>query len=77
MICLKICIKLSFQNSYVKQMLTVIKRGFVLTKSVNAYQDGILRKIAKVSAKSQLYLTEAYLKSDSKKNIVIVIVTLV
>ena len=58
---------MSFQNSYVKQMLTVIKRGFVQNKSVNAFQDGIHRKIAKVSAKSQPYITEVYLKSDSKK----------
>ena len=64
---LKICIELSFQNSYVKQMLTVIKRGFVLTKSVNAFQDGIHRKIAKVSAKNQPYLTKAYLNTDSKR----------
>ena len=47
-------------------MLTAIKRGFVLTKSVNAFQDGIHRKIAKVSAKTQPYLMEAYLKSHSK-----------
>ena len=42
-------------------MLTAIKRGFVLTKSVNAFQDGIHRRIAKVSVKSQPYLIEAYL----------------
>ena len=57
---LKICIKLSFQNSYVKQMLTAIKRGFVLTKSVNAFQDGIHRRIVKVSAKDQPKLRDAY-----------------
>ena len=56
---LKFFIKLSFQNSYVKQMLTATKRGLVLTKSVNAFQDGIHRRIVKVSAKNQLYLMEA------------------
>ena len=66
MINLKIYIELSFQNTHVKRMLTAIKRVFVLTKSVNAFQDGIHRKIAKVSAKNQPYLTKAYLNSDSK-----------
>ena len=42
-------------------MLSAIKRGFVLTKSVNAFQDGIHRRIAIVSAKDQPYLMEAYL----------------
>ena len=40
-------------------MLTAIKRGFALTKIVNAFQDGIHKRIAKVSAKNQHYLTEA------------------
>ena len=58
---MKIWLKLSFQNSYVKQMLTAIKREIVLTNSVNAFQDGIHRRIVKVSAKNQPYLMEGYL----------------
>ena len=42
-------------------MSTAMKRGFVLTKSVNAFQDGIHRRIAKVSAKNQPYFMEANL----------------
>ena len=34
-------------------MWTAMKRGFVLTKSVNAFQDGIHRRIAIVSTKNQ------------------------
>ena len=39
-------------------MLTATKRGLVLTKSVNAFQDGIHRRTVKVSAKNQLHLME-------------------
>ena len=39
-------------------MWTAMKMGFVLTKSANAYQDGIHRMIARVSDKNQPYLPE-------------------
>ena len=39
-------------------MRTAIKMEYVLTKSANAYQDGIHERIAQVSDKNELYLSK-------------------
>ena len=39
-------------------MWNAMKRGLVLTKSAIAYQDGIHRRIARVSDKNQPYFLE-------------------
>ena len=46
-------------------MWTAMKRAFVLTKSANADQVGIHRRIAQVSAMNQTYLSELLAKTSS------------
>ena len=46
-------------------MWNAMERELVLTKSANAEQDGIHRKIAPVSALNQTYLSELLAKTSS------------
>ena len=46
-------------------MWTAMKRAFVLTKSANADQVGIHRRIARVSALNQTYLSELLAETSS------------
>ena len=46
-------------------MLTAMKKGFVLTKNANADQDGSRRRIARVSALNQTYLSELLAETSS------------
>ena len=46
-------------------MWNAMERELVLTKSANAEQDGIRRKIARVSALNQTYLSKVLAKTSS------------